>query len=439
MQGWSAGTPDGGDGTGRTEDGPSSHVANLDEQSVEALSAELEKESPQARLSGRRPGVSRVPGRRGSRKPRRVLATVLFVDVVGSTVVASALGDKRWGELLTRLRRIVSRELKRGGGREQDFLGDGFLAIFSEPAQAVRTAVSIVAALHELGIEVRCGVHTGECEVIDGRLRGIAVHIGARVMALGGAAEVLVTGTVRDLIVGSEIELEGVGIHELKGVEGTWLVYRVLAVDGRPVEQPLSKETALARVTALDDSDRSRRRRRIAIGAVALVCAVVLAVAIPLLTLGGGSSPAGRFGKDSLLRIDPGTPGIATVVPDSFALPVVPLTIFTYRGTLWEWAPGYGFVRRDMHSGQALASQAVKGFVGNWTLAFGSVWEVHGTGNDDNPPEWIDRLDELSFRRTVKILLPAHYMAWETGVGLGSYWVISSNGTLVRIDRKSVV
>ena len=99
-------------------------------------------------------------------------------------------------------------ELKRGGGREQDFLGDGFLAIFSEPAQAVRTAASIVAALHELGIEVRCGVHTGECEVIEGRLRGIAVHIGARVMALGGAAEVLVTGTVRDLIVGSEIELE---------------------------------------------------------------------------------------------------------------------------------------------------------------------------------------------------------------------------------------
>src|SRR5256885_5837860 len=119
---------------------------------------------------------------------RRRLATVLFLDIVGSTALASELGDARWRELLTRFRRIVRDELKHHGGREQDTAGDGFFATFAEPARALSCAAAIVVAVQRLGIDVRAGVHTGECEGIDGKLGGIAVHIGSRVPTLPRAA-----------------------------------------------------------------------------------------------------------------------------------------------------------------------------------------------------------------------------------------------------------
>src|SRR3954466_5659000 len=133
----------------------------------------------------------------------RRLATVLFLDIVGSTTIARELGDARWRVVLGRFREVVRRELKRHNGREADTAGDGFFATFSEPVQALRCAAGITLAVQELGLDVRAGVHTGECEEIDGKLGGIAVHIGARVMSLGGAADVLATGTAKDLVIGS--------------------------------------------------------------------------------------------------------------------------------------------------------------------------------------------------------------------------------------------
>src|SRR4051812_26819503 len=115
---------------------------------------------------------------------RRRLATVLFLDIVGSTALAAELGDRRFRDLFTRFWQVVRAELKRRGGREQDPAGDGLAATFTEPAQALRAAAAIVAAVQTLGVDVRAGIHTGECEVVDGKLRGLAVHIGARVMAL---------------------------------------------------------------------------------------------------------------------------------------------------------------------------------------------------------------------------------------------------------------
>ena len=157
----------------------------------------------------------------------RRLATVLFLDIVGSTALATELGDARWRELLTRFRRTVRTELKRLGGREQDTAGDGFFATFGEPAQALRAAAEIAVAVQRLGIDVRTGIHTGECEEIDGKLGGIAVHVGARVMSLAGPAEVLVTSTVRDLVAGSGFGFEPLGEHVLKGVQGEWRLYAV--------------------------------------------------------------------------------------------------------------------------------------------------------------------------------------------------------------------
>jgi class 3 adenylate cyclase len=169
-------------------------------------------------------GVRRGP------EPDRVLATVLFTDVVGSTELATRLGDRAWRDLLGRHHAAVRRELDRWRGRVVDTAGDGFLATFDGPARAIRCAVAAVDAVRGLGMEIRAGVHTGEVEVSNGDLRGIAVHIGSRVAGLAGPGEVLVSRTVADLVAGSGIVLAERGEHQLKGVSGTRLVYAVESV-----------------------------------------------------------------------------------------------------------------------------------------------------------------------------------------------------------------
>ncbi len=168
-------------------------------------------------------GVRRGP------EPDRVLATVLFTDVVGSTARAAELGDRSWRELLARHHALVRRELERWRGREVDTAGDGFLATFDGPARAIRCACAARDAVRDLGLELRAGLHTGECEIVGSNVAGIAVHIGARVAALAGAGEVLVSSTVRDLVAGSGIVFSERGEHELKGVPEKWRIY---AVDG---------------------------------------------------------------------------------------------------------------------------------------------------------------------------------------------------------------
>jgi pimeloyl-ACP methyl ester carboxylesterase len=168
-------------------------------------------------------GVRRGP------EPNRVLATVLFTDLVGSTERASEVGDRRWRELLERHHDLVRRELERFQGREVDAAGDGFLALFDGPARAIRCARTITRGLGELGLEVRAGVHTGECEWLGEKVVGVAVHAGARVAAQSQAGEVLVSQTVKDLVVGSGIEFEDRGLRELKGVPGEWRLYAVLS------------------------------------------------------------------------------------------------------------------------------------------------------------------------------------------------------------------
>jgi len=155
----------------------------------------------------------------------RVLATVLFTDIVGSTEHAAALGDRAWRDLLERHHALVRDELLRYRGREIDTAGDGFLATFDGPARAVRCALAITAAMPEIGLQVRAGVHTGEIEFVGGDVRGIAVHIGARVAAIAAPGEVLVSGTVRDLVAGSGIEFSDRGEAALKGVPGTWRLF----------------------------------------------------------------------------------------------------------------------------------------------------------------------------------------------------------------------
>ena len=155
----------------------------------------------------------------------RVLATVLFTDIVGSTELAERLGDAGWRELLERHHAAVRRELARFRGRELDTAGDGFFAAFDGPARAVRAATAIRDSLRPLEIRIRAGVHTGECELSDGKVVGVAVSVGARIAALAGPGEVLVSSTVKDLVAGSGLRFEDRGEHRLKGLADAWRVY----------------------------------------------------------------------------------------------------------------------------------------------------------------------------------------------------------------------
>jgi class 3 adenylate cyclase len=161
-------------------------------------------------------------------EPDRVLATLLFTDIVGSTERAAELGDAGWRELVQRHHALVRQELVRFRGRELDTAGDGFFASFDGPARAVRCACAIAERVPELGIAIRAGLHAGECELIDGKMAGLAVHIGARVAATAAPGQVLVSSTVKDLVAGSGIAFEERGEHELKGIPGTWTLHAVL-------------------------------------------------------------------------------------------------------------------------------------------------------------------------------------------------------------------
>jgi class 3 adenylate cyclase len=161
-------------------------------------------------------------------EPETVLATVLFTDLVRSSERAAELGDREWAELLARHNATIRQQLGLFRGGEVDTAGDGFFASFDGPARAIRCARAIVELVHELGLDVRVGVHTGECEIVSGKPTGIAVNTGARVAAAAAAGEVLVTGTVKDLVAGSGISFEDRGEHELKGV-GAWRLYSVVS------------------------------------------------------------------------------------------------------------------------------------------------------------------------------------------------------------------
>lgn len=168
-----------------------------------------------------------LTGARPASEPDRMLATILFTDIVGSTERAAAIGDHRFRDLLEQHHAIVRREFVRYRGNEVETTGDGFLATFDGPARGIRCALAAGDAVRQLGIEIRAGLHTGEVEVIDNQVGGLAVHIGARVAALAGPSQVLVSGTVKDLVVGSGIRFADRGSHLLKGVPGEWHLFAV--------------------------------------------------------------------------------------------------------------------------------------------------------------------------------------------------------------------
>ena len=179
-------------------------------------------------------------------EPERVLATVLFTDIVDSTARASDLGDAAWRELINAHHRLIRRQLVRFHGTELDTAGDGFFASFDGPARAIRCATAISLVVQELGIQVRAGLHTGECERIDHKVGGIAVNIGARVAAEAAPGEVLVSSTVRDLVAGSGIRFRDLGVAALKGVPGEWRLFAVEQLAPAGADRPNGRHGSAA-------------------------------------------------------------------------------------------------------------------------------------------------------------------------------------------------
>ena len=177
---------------------------------------------------------------RSRRSPERFLATILFTDIVGSTDLAVRLGDRAWQQLVAAHHAAVRRELHRFRGREVDTAGDGFFATFDQPARAVHAAGAIVAAVAGLGVSIRAGLHTGEAEAAGQKIGGIAVHVASRVMSAADPGEVLVSGTVRDLVAGSGIEFSDRGLHELKGIPGEWHLWALVHVGTEPSEEAIA-------------------------------------------------------------------------------------------------------------------------------------------------------------------------------------------------------
>jgi class 3 adenylate cyclase len=358
----------------------------------------------------------------------RRIATALFLDIVGSTAIASDLGDRRWRDLLTRFRGIVRTDLKRFGGREEGTAGDGFFATFTDPDRAVRCAAAIASDVHAAGLEIRCGIHTGGVETIDGTLGGIAVHIASRVMSLAGAAEVLVTSTVRDLIVGTPIDLEDFSLHELKGVPGTWQIFAVREIEGKPLAQPLEAGDAAGRIAEIEPAPFYRRRPRVMVaGGAILAVAAIGAIALVLVAHGGG-------GTTTMVEIDPSSGStIRTIHDDAYSHHLWGV-LRIWNGTMWQATPS-AIVRRNLQTGAI--EQTIHLGTGGLGPADGGAGSIfvatpYFGSQSSSPRSVITRYDQVSGDERGQLVLDGEPV--DLRFGNGALWFLTQDGTLTKID-----
>jgi streptogramin lyase len=351
---------------------------------------------------------------------------VLFTDVVGSTELARELGDQRWSRLLAAQRRVVRAELKAHRGREVDTAGDGFFAIFEGPADAVRCAFSAVRKVQDLGLDIRAGIHFGEVEREGDHAHGIVVHTGARVMGQAGAAEVLITQTVKDLVAGARFGIAERGAFELKGVPGSWSLYDVLEVDDQPRPDPVEDATVASerRQRASAGPPPVVRRRwvlPVAIVAVLALIGVAFVVARP--------EPARVPGPGTVARID----------GDRFDRPIpvgsFPLAITEGEGRVWVM-DRQSQIYWVQESDDSTGSRGTVGVPTNAATGAGAVWITAGFGTGAGADGAVSRLDPSSGQITDAFDTPIGSQA--IAYGADSVWVADpTTATVTRYDPVS--
>jgi peptide/nickel transport system substrate-binding protein len=390
-----------------------------------------------------------VPHRRQDR--RRFLATVLFTDIVGSTQRAAELGDRAWRDLLEQHNALVRRELKAFEGREMDAAGDGFFAVFESPEHAVRAAASITRAVVPLGLALRAGVHIGECEVIDGKAGGMGVVIGARIAALAQGGEVLVSGSVRDLMTGSDQHFEGGEEQTLKGVAEPWRVYRLTPGGADASGPPHPRRSPMMQLYT------RRHRRRLVAGTAAAV-ALVVAISgtyvltrpdVPLVVgenavgalegdtvtaavnvgqrpsavaVGGGAVWVTNSAGDTVSRIDPATHAV-----DPIPVGSAPSGVAVGAGAVWVVNSGDSTVSRIDPQTNRVSSVRVLPGPSGVVVAAGSVWVTNTLGAA------VSEIDPRSNTVTHVVRVGAS----PTGIafGAGSLWITNeSDGTVTRLN-----
>jgi class 3 adenylate cyclase/streptogramin lyase len=345
---------------------------------------------------------------RRASKPSRVLATVLFTDIVGSTELAASLGDRRWRDLVSRHHGVVRARLKQYRGQEVDTAGDGFFAIFDTPVSAIECARSIADALRPLGIEIRAGIHTGEVERSGKGASGIAVHVGARVMATAGPGEIVVTSTVRDLAAGSEITFTDRGLATLRGIDGEWHLYGVEV----PPTDLVAPESEV-----VGEGERRRPWALLAAGAVGLAAVGVVAAGLllpsvlagPIVPSPGSVArvPAGGSSFDAEVRVGRQPTGLAIG-----------------GGAVWVANFIDGTLSRvDPETESVTANPAVTGNPTGIAHGAGSVWVTTHFGRPEGAAGVVVRFDD---RGTIVDTIP---------VGNGAEGVVAVDGTVYVADR----
>jgi class 3 adenylate cyclase/streptogramin lyase len=361
----------------------------------------------------------------------RSLRAVVFLDTVGSTQVASELGDERWQVLLRRELAVLRHLLKESGGREVDAAGDGLFALFREPAQAVRFAAGAALSVRELGLEIRAGVHFGECEFAEGHPGGIVVHTGARTMSTGGPGDVIVTQTVRDLVSGGHLRFASHGVHELKGVPGAWPLFRLAGIDGDNLSPPLAEDEAGSRRREASSRPPVVRRRTF----VAAVLGAVIASSIGtyLLTRGDEDPAPGRPGINRLIRFDP-TTGAVSMLPYALSPRGVGGSLGLAVGEGGVWATDVVLSHMDPSDGklegtvQDINPTGFQGSTGAVTTGLDDVWVASASGLFRIDPADDEVLDMRPFTDA------GQAVATSIAVGRDAVWVTTSDGTLFRIS-----
>lgn len=368
----------------------------------------------------------------------RALGAVLFTDIVGSTAIAAEMGNTRWGELVERHHRILRRQIGRFGGHEVDTAGDGFFVTFERPADAIRCAVAAEEAVRELGIEIRAGVSFGELETVGRKAGGLVVNTAARVMAVAGPGEVLVPASVKDIVPGSGIAFVEHGVHEFKGLEGDFRLFKVTDVDGRPPAPPLEEEEAAGRRSEIFPSGARRAPLLVGIGAGLVALIVAAAILVPALL---DDEPAARTAsgpfRDSVALVDVETGEVRSPIslgslgPNDPGIFAVEHPLAAGEGGVWLMRPPtllhidprHREVRSELIDvGLAQTQSVTTGFDAVWALSGRTLLRVHpGT----------DEVEEF-----LVLPVPAGITTWSLALG-EAIWVGVSDGTLVRADPRT--